>query len=175
MTSEPVMLPHDPRQVPFVRGWGPAGILILPISSWLAMGAVAASGLDPRSSVASLLMAVVLAVVSVPAFLGLRGLQRRGSERRVERYAQDRLPSLQRIAGWDAYGRGGFADLEEAWRSVEDEAMAFFDTEMAVVRLAYRDYHRLCWLPVQYVAALPAAMAVYSLAYAVAGAAGLLG
>lgn len=175
MTNEPVMLPFEPGRQPFVRGWGLAGILVLPLSAWTGLGAVAASGLEGTSNGASLVLGTSLAVFAVVVFLGLRALQRWEGGRRVERYARDRLPSLQRIAALDAYGRGGFADIEEAWRSVEADAMDFFDQEMAVVREVYRDYHRLFWLPLQYAAVVPAAMAAYSLAYVAAGAMGLTG
>jgi hypothetical protein len=173
MTNEPVMLPFEPGVQPFVRGWGLAGILVIPMSAWAAMGAVAASGVEGSSHGGSLVIGASLAVLAVVVFLGLRALQRWERGRRIERYARDRLPSLQRTAALDAYGRGGFADIEEAWRSVEVDAMDFYEQEMAVVREVYRDYHRLCWLPVQYAAVVPAAMGAYSLVYAAAGAVGL--
>jgi hypothetical protein len=173
MTNEPVMLPFEPGRQPFVRGWGPAGVLVLPVSAWTSLGVVTASGVDTPSSGANLVIGATLAVLAPAVFLGLRALQQWERDRRTELYARERLPSLQRTAAVDVYARGGFADLEEAWRSVETDAMDFFDKELAIVREVYRDYHRLCWLPVQYAAVVPAGMAVYTLAHAAAEAAGL--
>ncbi|WP_028660219.1 hypothetical protein [Nocardioides insulae] len=175
MSNEPVMLPIAPGQRPFLRGWGLAGLLVMPVTPWGAMSVIAVLGLDPDSVGGNLVAAVCCALTAVAAFFGLRELQRRDGERRVERYARDRLPSLQRIAADHAYSRGGFADLEEAWRSVEAGAMEFWAKELAIVREVYRNYNRLCWLPVQYVSAYPALIAMFALGNSLAMVTGLSG
>lgn len=168
-----VMLPFEGRRRPFAQGWWWLAIALWGITLALSQALVAAVGADPDSRSAAGWGAAALAVGALAGYVGGRRFQAWDAERRADRYEQDRLPELKRVAALEEYRKGEHDDLEDAWQSVQQPAMEWFATEMRIVREVHRDYHRFLWLPVHHV--VPGALALFAVAVGLQAATGLGG